>query len=74
MYDMFVPRVQPKTSSVRLPYQCHNSSGDCASQSSSLHSKKNFLIGGCRFFVSDVINEVVFGPYWLMLPGLGPNR
>jgi len=24
--------------------------------------------------VSDVIREVVFGPFWLMLPGLGPNR
>jgi len=23
-------------------------------ESSSLHSKKNFLLGGCRFFVSDV--------------------
>jgi len=26
-----------------------------------------------RFFVSDLIS-VVFGPFWLMLPGLGPNR
>jgi len=24
--------------------------------------------------VSDVIGEVVFGPFWLVLPGLGPNR
>jgi len=24
--------------------------------------------------VSDIISEVVFGPFWLMLPGLGPNR
>jgi len=24
--------------------------------------------------VSDVISEVVFGPFWLMLPGLEPNR
>ena len=29
---------------------------------------------GCVFFVSDVISVVVFGPVWLMLPGLGPNR
>ena len=29
---------------------------------------------GCRFFVSKVISEVVFGPFWLMLSGLGPNR
>jgi len=32
------------------------------------------LVGGCGFFVSDVISKVVFGPFWLMLPGLGPNR
>jgi len=36
--------------------------------------KKYFLVGGCRFFVSDIISEVVFGPFWLMLPGLGPKR
>jgi len=24
--------------------------------------------------MSDVISEVVFGPFWLMLPGLGPSR
>ena len=24
--------------------------------------------------MSDVISEVVFGPFWLMLPGLEPNR
>jgi len=24
--------------------------------------------------VSDVISEVVFGSFWLMLPGLQPNR
>jgi len=37
-------------------------------------SRKIVLIGGCRFFVSDVISEVVFGPFWLMLPGLVPYR
>jgi len=31
------------------------------------------LVGGCGFFVSDVISEVVFGLFWLMLPGLGLN-
>jgi len=36
--------------------------------------EKKFLVGGCRFFVSDVISEVVFGLFWLMLPGLGPNH
>ena len=24
--------------------------------------------------MSDIISEVVFGPFWLMLPGIGPNR
>jgi len=36
--------------------------------------KRNFLVGGCGFVVSDVISEVVLGSFWLMLPGLGPNR
>jgi len=36
--------------------------------------EKKFLVGVCVFFVTDVISEVVFGPFWLMLPGLGPNR
>jgi len=29
---------------------------------------------GSGFFVSDVMSEVGFWPFWLMLPGLGPNR
>ena len=24
--------------------------------------------------MSDIINEAVLEPFWLMLPGLGPNR
>jgi len=39
-----------------------------------VYYQKHFLLGGCGFFVSNVISEVVFGPFWLMLPGLGPNR
>jgi len=35
--------------------------------------KKKFLVGGCEFFVSDVISEVVLGSFSLMLPGLGPK-
>jgi len=31
------------------------------------------MVLGFRFFVSDVINEVDC-LFWLMLPGLGPNR
>jgi len=34
----------------------------------------DFLVGGCKFFVTDVISEVVLGSFWLMLPGLGCNR
>jgi len=41
-------------------------------KSCSLHSKI-FLLGGCGFFVTDIISEVVLGSFWLMLPGLGPN-
>jgi len=75
---------QPKTSSCQLPYQRHSSSADCtrelfkpsdgSGQFSSLYLKKNILVGVCESFVSDVISEVVFGPFWLMLPGLGLNR
>ena len=32
-------------------------------KSCSLHSKKFFLVGGCGFFVSDIISEVVFGHF-----------
>jgi len=32
------------------------------------------LVGGCGFFVTDVISEVVLGSFWLMLPGLGHNQ
>jgi len=39
-----------------------------------LYALKKHLLGGCGFFVSDVISEVVFGSFWLMLPGLGLNR
>ena len=36
--------------------------------------EKKFLVGGCENFVSDVISEIVFGPFWLMLHGLGLSR
>ena len=35
--------------------------------------KVNFLVLTFRFFVSDVVSEVGFSPFWLMLTGLGPN-
>ena len=41
-------------------------------QTSSLHSKKFFSDGVADF--CDVISEVVLRSFWLMLPGLGPNR
>jgi len=34
-------------------------------------NKKYFFILRFRFFVSDIISEVGFWPFWLMLPGLG---
>jgi len=77
---MFVPRFRPQNGSFRLPYQCHSSSADCGrellkgsngSASVLVCTRKNFLLGDCRFFVSDVISEVVLGSFWLMLPGLG---
>jgi len=40
-------------------------------KSSSLHSKKKFLLGGCRFFVSDVISGGLLGHLGL---ALGANR
>jgi len=75
-YDIFVLWNQPKTNSCQLPDQHYSSSADCARElfkpSDGLAS--HFLVEGSRFFVSDVISEVVFGPFWLMLPDLGPNR
>ena len=72
-----------KNSSFRLPYQRPSSSADCARElfngsngSDSLVdcTRKKIFGWGCGFFVTDVISEVVFGSFWLMLPGLGPNR
>jgi len=36
--------------------------------------KKIFFGWGLWIFTSDVKSEVVFGSFWLILPGLGPNR
>jgi len=36
-------------------------------------NEKIFLVVGYKFFVSDIISEVVFWLFWLMLPGLGPK-
>jgi len=72
-----------KTSSFRLLYQRHSSSADCTrelfknlngSASLLVCTLENFFGWGCGFFVSDVISEVVFESFWLVLPGLGPNR
>jgi len=82
-YDIFILWNWPKTSSCQLPCQRHSSSADCtrkllkgSNESASLLvcTQNNFFDWNCRFFVSDVIREVVLGPFWLMLPGLGPNR
>jgi len=44
------------------------------SKSSSLHSKKNFLLGGCGFFVSDVISRGLLGHLGPLCLDLGANR
>jgi len=60
--------------------QQHNSSADCARELLKLSKRlsesamKKNLVLPFEFFVSDVINEVGFRQFWLMLPGLGPNR
>jgi len=43
-------------------------------KSSSLHLKKNFLLGGCRFFVSDVISGGLLGHLGPLCLALGTNR
>jgi len=43
-------------------------------KSSSLHSKKHFLVRGCGFFVSDVISEGILGHLDPLHLSLGPNR
>ena len=72
VYKYIVPRFWPKTSSFWLPYHHHSSSADCARavqglkqiyQSSSRHSK-NCFVGGCRFFVSDVVK---WSSFWAIL-------
>ena len=72
-----------KNSNFWLPYERPSSSADCPRElfngsngSTSLVdcTRKKFLVGGCRFFVTDVISEVVLGSFWLMLPGQEPNR
>ena len=43
-------------------------------KSSSLHSKKFFLLGGCGFFVSDIISEGLLGHLGPLCLALGANR
>jgi len=43
-------------------------------KSSSLHSKKKFLLGGCGFFVSDVISGGLLGHLGPLCLALGANR
>jgi len=43
-------------------------------KSSSLHSKKHFLPGGCGCFVSDVISGGLLGPLGPLCLALGANR
>jgi len=43
-------------------------------KSSSLHSKKIFFLGGCEFFVSDVISGELLGHLGPLCLALGANR
>jgi len=43
-------------------------------KSSSLHSKQNFLLGGCGIFVSDVISRGLLGHLGSLCLALGANR
>ena len=81
-YDRFILWNRPETSSCQLPYQHHSSSADCAgelfkgSNGSASHlvcTQKTIFGWGCGFFESDIISEVVFRSFWLILPGLGPS-
>ena len=72
-----------KNSRFRLPYQRPSSSAHCArelfSGSNGLASlvdctQKNFLLGGCGFFVSDVISGGFFGHLGPLCLALGANR
>ena len=77
VYIYTVPGFRPKTSSFQLAYQRHNSYTDCArelfkpskvSASPLACTRRNFLVRVCGIFVSDVIIEAVFRPFWLRLP------
>ena len=43
-------------------------------KSSSLHSKNNFLLEGCGFFVSDVVSGGLLGHLGQLCLALGANR
>jgi len=43
-------------------------------KSSSLHSKKNFIVGGCGFVMSDVTSGGLFGHVVQLHLALGTNR
>jgi len=52
----------------------HSKSLKRRGKSSSLHSKKNFLLGMCGFFVSDVISGGLLGHLGPLCLALGANR
>jgi len=68
-YNIFVLRFRPKKQQFSVAYQRSSSSADCTRElfngSSGLTSlidctqKKNFLVGRCGFFMTDVISKVV---------------
>jgi len=82
-YDIFVLWNRPKTSSCQLPYQQPSSSTDCdrelfkgsnGSASLLVCTRKKIICWGLRIFCEWRHKWSSFWPFWLMLPGLGPNR
>jgi len=79
VYEYIVPENQPKLSSLNVSLQLHNLPSDCAGElfkpskdlaSLRICNVKKFFLG---FFVGDVLSEVGYWSFWLMLPDLGPN-
>jgi len=79
VYDIFVLRFRPKKQQFLIALRKCDCARELFKGSNGLASlvdctQKKLGGCGCGFFVSDVISEAVLGSFWLMLPGLGPNR
>jgi len=69
VYDIFVPRFQPKNSTFRLPYQRHKSSVDCARELFNGSNRSASLLDCTRkkFFWLGVAD---LGSFWFMFDQL----